>query len=217
MQNYDGQLKLNGQEYFYRAKDDNGSSKITTLIMDDLSDAADIRSVGIQDQLDSFWRNMAYFQLDKNPKRKLETSEDYDKYARACYKQAMHFSVLCIRNQDLIVSEHCMAWYTNVAFSCELFFKYYLFCIHADSKTFIKKHDLFELFTLLPEELQKDIIKCHPEKDITRDMFELNLKELGKAFTEFRYSYEKDSMAFSAQFLAELFAELYERTEPLKE
>ena len=83
--------------------------------------------------------------------------------------------------------------------------------------SFIKKHDLFELFTLLPEELQKDIIKCHPEKDITRDMFELNLKELGKAFTEFRYSYEKDSMAFSAQFLAELFAELYERTEPLKE
>ena len=143
--------------------------------------------------------------------------EDYDKYARACYKQAMHFSFLCIRNQDLIVSEHCMAWYTNVAFSCELFFKYYLFCIHADSKTFIKKHDLFELFTLLQEELQKDIIKCHPEKDITRDMFELNLKELGKAFTEFRYSYEKDSMAFNAQFLAELFAELYERTEPLKE
>lgn len=26
-----GQLKLNGQEYFYRAKDDSGSSKITTL------------------------------------------------------------------------------------------------------------------------------------------------------------------------------------------
>ena len=49
MQNYDGKFKLNGQEYFYRAKDDNGSSKITTLIMDDLSDAADIRSVGIQD------------------------------------------------------------------------------------------------------------------------------------------------------------------------
>ena len=29
MQNYDGQFKLNGQEYFYRAKDDSGSSKIT--------------------------------------------------------------------------------------------------------------------------------------------------------------------------------------------
>ena len=39
-----------------------------------------------------------------------------------------------------------------------------------------------EQFTLLPEELQKDIIKCHPEKDITRDMFELNLKELEKAW-----------------------------------
>ena len=129
----------------------------------------------------------------------------------------MHFSYLCMRNVDMIVSEHCMAWYTNVAFSCELFFKYYLFCIHADSKSFIKKHDLFELFKLLPEDLQQDIVKWHPEKGITREAFELNLKELGKAFTEFRYSYEKDFMAFNAQFLAELFAELCERTEPLKE
>ena len=31
MQNYDGQFKLNGQKYFYRAKDDSGSSKITRV------------------------------------------------------------------------------------------------------------------------------------------------------------------------------------------
>lgn len=31
MQNYDGQFELNGQEYFYRAKDDSGSSKITRV------------------------------------------------------------------------------------------------------------------------------------------------------------------------------------------
>lgn len=31
MKNYDGQFKLNGQEYFYRAKDDSGSSKITRV------------------------------------------------------------------------------------------------------------------------------------------------------------------------------------------
>ena len=31
MQNYDGQFKLNGQEYFYRAKDDSESSKITRV------------------------------------------------------------------------------------------------------------------------------------------------------------------------------------------
>lgn len=160
---------------------------------------------------------MAYFQLDSNPKRKLETDEDYEKYAKACYRQAMHFSYLCMRNVDMIVSEHCMAWYTNVAFACELFLKYYLFCLRIESSRFIKKHDLFELFKLLPDEYQDDIIKCHPEKGIMRDSFELNLKELGKAFTEFRYSYEKDSLAFSAQFLAEFFAELYDRTEPLKD
>ena len=31
MQDYDGQFELNGQEYFYRAKDDSGSSKITMV------------------------------------------------------------------------------------------------------------------------------------------------------------------------------------------
>ena len=31
MQNYDGQFELNGQEYFYRAKDDSASSKITRV------------------------------------------------------------------------------------------------------------------------------------------------------------------------------------------
>lgn len=31
MQNYDGQFKLNGQEYFYRAKDDSKSTKITKV------------------------------------------------------------------------------------------------------------------------------------------------------------------------------------------
>ena len=31
MQNYVGQFKLNGQEYFYRAKDDSKSTKITKV------------------------------------------------------------------------------------------------------------------------------------------------------------------------------------------
>ena len=31
MQNYDGQFKLNGQECFYRSKDDSESSKITMV------------------------------------------------------------------------------------------------------------------------------------------------------------------------------------------
>lgn len=95
---------------------------------------------------------MAYFQLDKNPKRKLETDEDYNKYAKACYRQARAFSYLCVRNVDFITSEHCMAWFTNVAFACELYFKYYLYCLRVDSKVFTKKHDIYELFKLLPED-----------------------------------------------------------------
>ena len=33
MQNYDGKFKLNGQEYFYRAKDDSEVQKLQGLIM----------------------------------------------------------------------------------------------------------------------------------------------------------------------------------------
>ncbi len=158
---------------------------------------------------------MAYFQLDKNPKRKLETEEDYDKYASACYKQASHFAYLCIRNINLIASEHIFALYTNMAFACELYFKYYLFCLQAD-KSFMKKHNLHDLFHLLPENLQEQIKVNHPCGNIKREEFDLNLKELGASFVEFRYAYEKDSLAFNAQFLAELFAILYERTMPFE-
>lgn len=157
---------------------------------------------------------MAYFQLDKNPKRLLDTDDDYDKYAKACYNQAMHFSYLCNKTVDMMTSEHSIAWFTNVAFSCELFFKYYLYCCHVDSKKFVRLHDLYDLFKLLPEDLQSEIIDCHPEKR-SKDDFELNLKELGKAFIEFRYSFEKTSIAFAAKFLALLFEELCERTQPM--
>lgn len=64
------------------------------------------------------------------------------------------------------------------------------------------------------EDLQDDIIKNHPDA-MKKELFELNIKELGKAFIEFRYSYEKDSMAFSGKFLAELFAELNDCTKPI--
>ncbi len=47
MQNYDGQFKLNGQEYFYRAKDDSGSSKITREIMKNLIKVSNSRIVNV--------------------------------------------------------------------------------------------------------------------------------------------------------------------------
>lgn len=158
---------------------------------------------------------MAYFQLDKNPKRKLENEDDYDKYADACYRQATHFSYLCINNMPMVFTEHCMAWFTNAAFACELFFKYHLFCLRVDYKKYKKEHNLYNLFKLLPDYLQEDIIKCHPD-NMTKELFELQLYELGKAFIEFRYSYEKDMLAFCGNFLIELFIELTERTQPFE-
>lgn len=47
MQNYDGQFKLNGQEYFYRAKDDSGSSKLQGIIMKNLIKVSNSRIVNV--------------------------------------------------------------------------------------------------------------------------------------------------------------------------
>lgn len=47
MQNYDGQFKLNGKEYFYRAKDDSGSSKITRDNNEDLIKVSNSRIVNV--------------------------------------------------------------------------------------------------------------------------------------------------------------------------
>lgn len=158
--------------------------------------------------------NVTYFQLEKNPKREIEKDTDYDIYAKACYRQAKQFAYLCTRTEDMIVSEHCMAWFTNAAFACELYLKYYLFCFRIDYAKIKKEHNLYQLFTLLPESIKEEIIKNHPDENVTKEMFELMLKELGNAFIEFRYAYEKESLAFSGRFLVGLFYELVHHTKP---
>lgn len=45
---------------------------------------------------------MAYFQVDKNPCKNLETSDDYFEWAKGCYREANAFYKVAIRNSDLL-------------------------------------------------------------------------------------------------------------------
>lgn len=66
---------------------------------------------------------MAYFQVDKNPCKNLETADDYFEWAKGCYREANAFYKVAIRNSDLLFGEETMAVFTNIAFACELYFK----------------------------------------------------------------------------------------------
>lgn len=154
---------------------------------------------------------MTFFKLDKNPRHELNTPDDYSLYAKRCFKQAKSFAGLCINNLNMLMTEQAMAILANMCFACELYFKYFLFFLQIQDLSFKKKHSLYELFKLLPIDLQEQIINNHPYSK-TRSDFELNLLELAQGFIEFRYSYEKDSFAVNMKFLVGLLTELYERT-----
>lgn len=150
---------------------------------------------------------MAYFQMDKNPVRELKTEGDYKEWAKGCYRSAKAFFNVSYRCRDMIFNEDMDAVFTNVAFACELYLKCLLFEQKIDCR---KEHDLYKLYIKLPEKLQKQLKERHPCRNIQRSDFELELKEVGKAFTVFRYMYERTDMAWNAQFLIELLDTLHQ-------
>ena len=57
--------------------------------------------------------------------------------------------------------------------------------------------------------MQEQLRDLHPCGNIPKENFELELKELGKSFTVFRYIYERSTIAWNAQFLLELLDTLH--------
>ena len=53
--------------------------------------------------------DMAYFQMDKNPIKELETEADFKNWSKGCYRQAEMFYKLCYRCRDMLLSE-TMDW-----------------------------------------------------------------------------------------------------------
>lgn len=149
----------------------------------------------------------AYFQMEKNEKFELDTIEDYKRIAKSTYKAGVGFYAISQRCIDMILSDYSNQVCTNIAFSCELLLKSIIFEKGIDCR---KQHDLYQLYNLMPESDKESIKKLHKSGNIRKEDFELNLKEVGKAFIVLRYSYERKRMAYNLQFLIELLIALNE-------
>ena len=148
---------------------------------------------------------VAYFQIDKNPKRKLETPEDYDAFAISTYKSAVDYSrIVEISFQPLF--PNCIPAICSIAsFASELFMKS---IVYLKLQKQCKGHDLFEIYNLLPNEIKEEIKHNHPCSNTKKEIFELELKETGKGFETLRYHHEKSRLAFNAVFIIELMLTL---------
>ena len=156
----------------------------------------------------SISENGAFFQMEKNPKREILTDADYIAISKSCMENANSFFDVATRCLPLLYRSS-EAVFTNIAFACELYLKALLYFEKTDAK---HTHDLSALFHLLPLEYQQRIIQTHPCTNIPRENFELDLKEIGKAFSVLRYSFERSMLSCNVQFLGELMATLAEIT-----
>lgn len=150
---------------------------------------------------------MAYFQMDKNPKsNQLETDKDFSQLADRFYKQAQTYMEFLVRNVPNII-ECTEPLIANAAFTCELYLKSLLLRERFNFYTIKKpenKHDLFDLYNHLSQQIREKIKSIHPCTNEKRENFELALKECGKAFEVLRYCCEYGEMATNVQFLVEL-------------
>lgn len=144
---------------------------------------------------------LGYFQMDKNEQYELKSIEDFERMAKSAYESGIEFYMVVLNCMNMILSGYNHSVCTNIAFSCELFLKSIAFKKGIDCR---KQHDLYQLYMLIPENDRGEIKKNHNCGNIRRDDFELNLKEVGKAFIVLRYSYERKMLAHNLQFLIEL-------------
>ena len=156
---------------------------------------------------------MAYFQMDKNPKsNQLKTEEDFNLLADRFYKLAQTYMEFLVRNASNIL-DCTQPLIANAAFTCELYLKSLLlrekFNFYAIKKP-ENKHDLFDLYNHLSQQIKEKIKGIHPCSNEKRENFELALKECGKAFEVLRYCCEYDEMTTNVQFLVELAGSLAE-------
>lgn len=157
--------------------------------------------------MDSKIGKPAYFQMDKNEEYELHKPDDYQRIAKSTYKAAVGFYIISQKCMDMILSEYNSQICSNIAFSCELFFKSILFKNEIDCR---KEHDLYQLYKLMHDKDKETIKEIHKSGNIKKEDFELNLKEIGKAFIVLRYSYERKRMVYNLQFLIELIMALDE-------
>ncbi len=145
---------------------------------------------------------IAYFQMDKNKKRVLDSKESYESCAKSAFELADDYYKMAtslVRIHPMSLME--LAVISTLALSCELFIKAILLNNQIE---ITRTHKLNALFNMLPSNVKAEIKKNHPCSNIRIEHFELNLKEVKNAFPILRYGYEYSSMACNVVFIAEL-------------
>lgn len=140
---------------------------------------------------------MAYFQMDKNPRKRLGTEEDFIKYAESAYESAKEYM-----KASMILLPHLIEcsipMMSNAAFTCELFLKVILTYTHTvTNEKQLREHNLYKLYNRIEDKSIQERI-C---KDTLEEQFDLTLKEIGKAFEVARYVHEYKEMACDVKFL----------------
>lgn len=143
----------------------------------------------------------AYFQMEKNEEFIVETKEDYIEMGKRAYESAEEYFIIYEQCFYMFFNGAHKALCMNISFACELYIKSLLFY---NEINFGRKHDLSELYNMLPNKVKTELKELHPCSNSNKNRFEVELKELGKAFIVFRYAYERKRLAWNMQFLIEL-------------
>lgn len=167
---------------------------------------------------------MAYFQIDRNPKKKFFnpkidrtklTLENYEEAANALIKNAKEYYLFIIKASKSNLYQVLDVWYpflSNCGLVCELLLKALLCFEQTDymSKLYRKdKHSLYKLYELLEPSTKEEIINKFPHRSDKKENFELCLKENAQIFFELRYSTEYTELAGDMYFMPDLMVTLY--------
>ncbi len=175
---------------------------------------------------------MAYFQIDKNPKKKFFdpktdrtklTAEDYEEAADALIKNAEEYFLFIITVSKSNLNQVLDVWcpfLSNCGLVCELLLKSIL-CLEQTDYT-IKlhgkdKHSLFHLYGLLKINTREEIVNKFPHRSEKKENFELCLKENAQTFFELRYSTEYTELAGDMYFIPDLMVTLHNMIEYKKQ
>lgn len=165
---------------------------------------------------------MAYFQLDKNEKKRYFdardrsqlTPEDYQIAAQSLLANANEYVLFVKRvsNRDFNqILDVLFPFLSNCGFACELFLKAILCFEKTDYIAQLhgkERHSLYELYGLLSPDMKNQIVCQFPHRNDTQENFELCLKENAQIFFELRYATEYTQLAGNGYFIPDLMITL---------
>lgn len=167
---------------------------------------------------------MAYFQIEKNPKKRFFdlktdratlTPADFEAAAYALMDNAKQYFSFVIRASKGDLNQVLDVWcpfLSNCGLTSELFLKAILCFEGTDYIDRLKgknRHSLYELYMLLDQNTKDNIICLFPDRSTRNESFELCLQENAQTFFELRYSTEYSQMAGSAYFIPDFMKTLY--------